>query len=576
MRLVFDIEANGLYWDVDEVYCIVAYDIDTKAVHKFSPKNIWEGVKLLFSADTLIGHNIVRYDIPVLEKLYSKKFTGKTVDTLIISRLMYPDIRQNPMGGNGLKQWGKFLNNNKISFDDWTHYSQEMMDYCVQDVLLNKDILLYQTEYYKANKKIIEFEHLVAKICFNQEISGFGYDLEAGKVLEQHMLVERAELLDHLQTVFPDIVEERWSEKSGKRLKDKTTPFNPQSGKQVYSRLVERYPHIEPDIEWNELTDKQQRDKDAGKDVEPNPKMDSFALKRLDDKHNIEEIKAIITYRDNLKLYGQVCDWNERAENSVDGRIHGEVNTQGAGSGRCTHANPNVAQVASDPRMRALWCPGLKDYVQVGVDLSGLELRMLAHYMAEYDGGAYAKEILDGDIHTANQEAAGLPSRNDAKKFIYSFLYGAGIKKMASDLGISHGKMTKMKKNFLERLPALEKVIKDVHTDYHFEGTVQLPDGRWVQCRTEHAALNTKLQGAGAIVSKYWMVVADARLRAEGIRFIQMAYVHDEVQYAVHKDDAERACKIITDASLEAGERLGIKMPVHSEADIGANWKDCH
>jgi DNA polymerase I-like protein with 3'-5' exonuclease and polymerase domains len=189
---------------------------------------------------------------------------------------------------------------------------------------------------------------------------------------------------------------------------------------------------------------------------------------------------------------------------------------------------------------------------------------------------AYANEILNGDIHTTNQEAAGLPTRNDAKKFIYSFLYGAGDRKIGDDLGFSAGKAKELKQTFLQTLPALSKVIDEVHWSFHDGGTVELPDGRWVQCRTEHAALNTKLQGAGAIVSKYWMVVAARRLKEAGIRYMQMAYVHDEVQYAVHKDDAERACKIITDASLEAGDRLGIKMPIHSEADIGENWRDCH
>ena len=561
MRLVFDIEADGLYWDVSEVYCIVAYDLDTKAVHKFTPENILAGVDLLFSADTLIGHNIVRYDIPTLEKLYNRKFSGKVVDTLIISRLIYPDIRQNPLGGNGLKHWGEYLNNDKIEFHDFSHYTQEMLDYCVQDVMLNVDILKAQTEYYKQNKKIVDFETLVAKICFNQEVNGFGYDLPAGRKLEQEMLIERASLLDGLRTIFPDKVEERWSAKTGKQLKSKVTPFNPQSGPQVYERLVEKYPKIKSKIKMS----------DAG-----NPKMDSNTLEYLIKKFDIEECKAIMKYRDNLKLYGQVQDWNEKAEASPDGRIHGEVNTQGAGSGRCTHANPNVAQVTKNDRMRALWCPGEDDYVQVGCDLSGLELRMLAHYMHQYDNGEYARVILDGDIHTTNQEAAGLATRDAAKKFIYTFLYGAGDASMALDLSTTVPEMRKLKSQFLEKLPALKKVIDDVHKDFNFDARVQLPDGRWVQCRTEHAALNTKLQGAGAIVSKYWMIVADMRLRAEGIRFKQMAYVHDEVQYSVHKDDAERACKIITDASLEAGERLKIMMPIHSEAMIGNSWWDCH
>lgn len=561
MRLVFDIESNGLYWDVDEVYCIVAYDIDTGAVHKFAPEKISEGVDLIFSADTLIGHNILKYDIPVLEKLFARKYSGKVQDTLIISRLMYPDVRQHPMGGNGLKHWGKFLGNYKIQFEDWTKYSEEMMTYCVQDVMLNYDIAKYQAKYYRENEKVIRFEHQVAQICFQQELDGFGYNKHAGDELEQTMIIERAEHLDNLRTIFPDKIIERVSEKTGKPLKTKIVPFNPQSSAQVYERLIEKYPKLTKIIKMS----------DKG-----NPVVDSLVLTSLRDNHGIEEAAAILGYRDNLKLSGQVSDWNYRAENSPDGRIHGEVNTQGAGSGRCTHANPNVAQVASDGRMRALWYPGVEDYVQVGCDLSGLELRMLAHYMHPFDNGAYADIILNGDIHTANQEAAGLPSRSDAKKFIYSFLYGAGDRKIAEDLGLSIGRTKKMKAQFLESLPALVKVQDNVLWNFNKNKMVDLPDGREVQCRTEHAALNTKLQGAGAIVSKYWMVVADIRVKAAGLRAFQMAYVHDELQWACHKDDAKQLCEILEAASLEAGDRLNILMPIHSEADIGSNWKDCH
>jgi DNA polymerase I-like protein with 3'-5' exonuclease and polymerase domains len=562
MRLVFDIEADGLYWSVKELYCIVAYDLDTKVTHTFSPGEISEGLDFLFSADKLIGHNICRYDIPVIEKFGKRKYTGAVIDTLVISRLMNPDIRQNPMGGNSLKHWGEHLGNKKLEFHTFDEgFSLEMMKYCVQDVMLNVDILMAQAEYYKENKKIVDFEILISKLCFNQEINGFGYDLKGGQELEQSMLSERAGLLDNLRTIFPDKVEERWSKKTDKRLKDKITPFNPQSGAQVFERLVKKYPQIEKKIKFS----------DAG-----NPQMDTHTLGYLNKKFEIPEIKDILGYRENLKLYGQVQDWNAKAEASPDGRIHGEVNTQGAGSGRCTHANPNVAQVTKNDRMRSLWIPGLPDYVQVGCDLSGLELRMLAHYMNAYDGGSYADQILNGDIHTTNQEAAGLATRDMAKKFIYTFLYGAGDASMALDMGTSVPEMKRLKSQFLETLPALKNVIDDVHRDFNFDGRVQLPDGRWVQCRTEHAALNTKLQGAGAIVSKYWMLVADMRLRATDIRYKQMAYVHDEVQYAVHKDDAERACKIITDASLEAGERLKIGMPIHSEAMIGKNWWDTH
>ena len=207
MRLVFDIEANGLYWDVTEVYCIVAYDVDSKKLYKFTPDTLKEGVKFILSADTLIGHNITVYDIPVLEKLYQEKYTGKILDTLIVSRLMYPDIRQHPFGGNGLKNWGQHLGNDKIDFDDWSHYSEEMLTYCVQDVKLNYDILLAQKEFIKDFQKVITFETLVAQICFKQHLNGFGYELTKGIDLEQTLAIERASYLDELQTIFPDKIQ---------------------------------------------------------------------------------------------------------------------------------------------------------------------------------------------------------------------------------------------------------------------------------------------------------------------------------------------------------------------------------
>lgn len=562
MRLVFDIEADNLYWKASKIFCIVALDIDTGYVHKFTPENISAGIDLLVSADSLIGHNIIKYDIPVIEKLSGKKITASLTDTLVVSRLIYPDRTKNPLGGNSLKNWGKHLGNDKIDYTGgFDEYSQSMLDYCVQDVLLNWDVAKAQAADIERLGKVLIFEQQVAALGFNQELNGFGYKLHEGSILEDEMILERAGLLDGLREIFPDIVEERISEKTGKRLKDKIVAFNPQSSQQVYLRLVEKYPKIEKHIKFT----------DAG-----NPQMDSQALAFVTKKFDISEGKAIMEYRDNLKLHGQVKDWNQRAEESSDGRIHGEINTQGAGTGRCTHSNPNVAQVAKNSRMRGLWYPGMDGWNQVGVDLSGLELRMLAHYMHEYDDGAYANEILNGDIHTTNQKAAGLDSREDAKKFIYSFLYGAGDAKMASDLGHSIPKMRSLRAQFLKTLPALTKVIEAVKWDYNRDELVQLPDSRWVQCRSEHAALNTKLQGAGAIVSKYWMVVADRRLKEAGIRFKQMAYVHDEIQYAIHGQCSERACKIITDASLEAGERLGILMPIHSEANVGSSWQETH
>src|SRR5690606_28269302 len=182
------------------------------------------------------------------------------------------------------------------------------------------------------------------------------------------------------------------------------------------------------------------------------------------------------------------------------------VNTIGAVTGRCTHSNPNIAQVPGvgspyGKECRELFCVD-EGYKLVGADASGLELRCLAHYMARYDGGAYAKILLEGDIHTENQKAAGLPTRDDAKRFIYSFLYGAGDAKIGQIIGKGEAAGKKLKENFLKRTPALKRLREDVAAAVKKRGYLIGIDGRKLHVRSEHAALNTLLQSAGALLVK--------------------------------------------------------------------------
>jgi len=256
--------------------------------------------------------------------------------------------------------------------------------------------------------------------------------------------------------------------------------------------------------------------------------------------------------------------------------VHGFVNVQGAATGRCTHSQPNLAQVSVDPRARSLWLPHKGD-VLLGSDLSGLELRMLAHYMAPYDGGAYGDVILNGDIHTHNQEKAGLPNRNNAKTFIYGFLYGAGDAKIGKIVNGSAKQGSNLKEKFLKELPALAKVKQWVEFQVAKNNSIELVDGRRVPVRSKHAALNTLLQGSGAVISKYWMIIANRNLNKQfGSKVKQLAYVHDELQFSCPADIADAAGKIITDSAIEAGTRLGIKLPINAEYKVGRNWSETH
>lgn len=569
MKLVVDIESDSLMEltvdskgmptrECSKVHVVVTKDIASNEIR------VWTGADLqtpllsyLGQATELIGHNILGFDLECLHRMLGYKGTAKIYDSLIVSKLMYPDLRNHPLGGNSLELWGKFLGCEKINYQGtWDELTQEMIDYCIQDVHVAHRIYNHQQTWIKANKyeKIVQLEHMASTVIKNQTSNGFGFDLAKAEQLRIDLLSTKAQIEDEMRQIFPDKVHVRFSDKTGKRLKDKVEVFNPGSRKQIAERLFEKYGWVAPET-------------DNG-----NPNVDASVLGELD----YPEAKHLVLYFDTVKLMGQVDDWILRATYTRDGRVHGFVNVQGAATGRCTHSQPNVAQVSGDHKARELWIPHDGE-VLLGADLSGLELRMLAHYMHKYDNGAYADVILNGDIHTHNQEKAGLPTRSNAKTFIYGFLYGAGDAKIGKIIEGSSKQGKMLKDKFLKELPALAKVKADVEFQVAKSSTVTLVDGRKAPVRSAHAALNTLLQGSGAVVSKYWMILADINLRkAFGTRVKQLAYVHDELQFSCPADIADAAGNIITNSAIEAGERLGIKMPINAEYNIGHSWADTH
>lgn len=557
---VFDIEGNSLNHvivdkkgsarpECNKVWCVATKELNGEA-------KLWTDmdavVRYLNTFDVLVGHNALSYDFPVMRKLYNLQKPKLIVDTVVVSRLMYPDRESHPFGSNSLEDWGRHLGFPKIDYKGgWDNYSEEMGKYCVNDVILGERIYLTQLDFIKKNKELVRFEHNVSWVLMEQTENGFGYALADGESLLKELMLEKLGIEDEMRQIFPNKIHERYSEKTGKRLKDKTEVFNPGSRQQIAERLNDKYGWIPPETEKG------------------NPKVDESVLSVLE----YPEAKALVKYFDIIKLIGMVEDWNLRAGHSGDGRIHGSVNAQGAATGRCTHAQPNVAQVSGDHRARALWVPGYEGWVQVGADLKGLELRMLAHYMARYDGGKYADVLLNGDIHTHNMEAAGLSSRNLAKSFIYAYLYGAGNAKLSKVLSCTVRDAENLRKRFQKEIPALAKVQQEVQFQAAKHNSVQLPDGRRVPVRSEHAALNTLLQGAGAIVSKQWMLHA---FTATHKRAKQMAYIHDELQYAAPKDDAESVGQAIKDAAVQAGKTLNMNIPIEADYTIGASWADTH
>jgi DNA polymerase I len=216
--------------------------------------------------------------------------------------------------------------------------------------------------------------------------------------------------------------------------------------------------------------------------------------------------------------------------------------------------------------------------VLVGCDASGLELRMLAHYMKDEE---YVKTVVSGsskdgtDVHTKNQKAAGLQTRDQAKTFIYGFLYGAGPAKIGSIVGGTAKDGQRLIDSFLKATPALKR-LRDTVSKYASKGYVPGLDGRKIWVRSEHAALNSLLQGAGAVVMKQALVILDERIKKQKIRAKFTANVHDEFQIECHPDDAEYLGAVAVQSIKDAGTHFNLRCPLDGEYKIGKTWRDTH
>ena len=549
MNIILDIETNKKF---DKIWCVVTRNADTDEV------NVWKEAsglqKFLDSCDLIIMHNGICFDRPVLQKNWNITMKKSQVfDTLVLSRLLNPSME----GGHSLHAWGERLGYPKIEFDDFDNgLTEEMLTYCIQDTLVTRQLYLrLVTEFDKQgfDKRSLDLEFNVQHIIAQQEVNGFKLDERKAIELQAELTDKLVNIEASLQSIFPTKTIERYSEKTGKRLTDKVEVFNPGSRKQIAERLQEKG--------WkpSRFTEKGQ------------PIVDETTLEGVD----IPEAKAIAEYLMLQKRIAQIDSWLKAV--AEDGRVHGKVITNGAVTGRMTHHSPNMAQVPNTSAVYGAECRELwtveKGYKLVGIDASGLELRMLAHYMND---DAYTNEVISGDVHTANQKAAGLETRNQAKTFIYAFLYGAGAEKIGKIVGGSKHTGQKLIDSFLKNTPSLQVLREKVSNTFRKDAKLPGLDGRKLLVRSEHSALNTLLQGAGAIVMKQALVLLDDRLSSLGVDYKFVANVHDEWQIEVEEGFADLVGKLGVKSIEDAGKVLKMQCPLTGEYRVGNTWKDTH
>jgi len=580
MKIVLDIEANGLH--PDRIWCIVAKELEnggTSSVFLADEISRFGDWCRDNSVSTIIGHNVLGYDIPVMERLIPN-FNwrqGEVEDTLVMSRLANPQRE----GGHSLDSWGERLLFPKGEHSEWNKFSWEMVEYCQRDVDVTAKVYeQLKIELDGFSSESVALEHQVARIIHQQVENGWTLDEKKAYILLGEL---RQKLFKVEQTV---------------REKFKPLPvFVPLNhpGDKCYNKdgsVAKRYQnqldkgaHFNKKGEWGCITyplfnlgSRQQIGKylqhfgwkpkqftDKGSVI-----VNEAVLSGVD----IPEAKMIAEYLMLQKRVAQVQSWVDAVE--IDGRVHGYVNPIGAVTGRMTHSSPNLAQVPASyspygKECREVWTVP-KGKCLVGMDASGLELRMLAHYMNDKE---YTNEVLHGDIHTANQVAAGLQSRDSAKTFIYAFLYGAGDEKIGSIVDGSRADGKRLKAKFLDNTPSLRTLRERVVTASG-RGYLKGLDGRRIWVRSSHSALNTLLQGAGAIVMKKALTILekDANIKDIGYKFI--GNIHDEIQTEVNEEQAEIFGNLAVMAIQKAGEELNLNCPLDGEYKIGESWNETH
>jgi hypothetical protein len=577
MNQYFDIETDGL--NPKRVWCAGIENENgeyTELLHPTSfPYN---------EEDTYYAHNGIGFDYPINHRLLGAPTRRENqLDTLVLSRLASPSRS----GGHALESWGERLNFPKGDHSDWSQLSDDMRRYMRRDVELVRAVHKAVTKELQGfSEESIQLEHEVAWIIQDQMNNGWLLDQEKCWDLLAELKEKKFELEDEVREVFRPYAQPV-KEITPKYKKDGTLSV---VGLKWYGeRALQDIagPCTRIDFPEFNLGSRQQigaylqrfgwvptKFTETGQPV--------VSEEELEGVTDIPQAQLIAKYLTVTKRIAQIQSWLEAVEDQPDGRVRGYVNSNGAVTGRMTHSAPNMAQVPASyswygPECRSCWI--VEDgKVLVGCDADGLELCMLAHYMNDPE---YIKAIVEGDknegtdIHSINQRAAGLETRDIAKTFIYAFLYGAGDAKIGSIIGGTAADGKRLKQKFLRNTPALKALRKRV-TEAARRGWLQGLDGRRLQVRSSHAALNTLLQGAGAVIMKRALVIMDQCARQSKLEYRFVGNIHDEVQAEVLRAHAERFGRIASASIVAAGQYYNLRCPLAGSHQIGPDWSQTH
>ena len=661
---VFDIESDGLLDTITKVHCINMVDRATGEELRFTDHEYYQDVEgnttdvptprngsirdalYLLEEGEIAGHNIHGYDTPALEIVYPGfNPRGKQIDSRTMGETIFPDLKAKDWGmirkgklpeafGKGaghhgahagshsLAAWGIRLEamgydvNTKTHFDpkDYGHtwatmpFTQEMDDYCMDDVRAN--VALFEFFEGKGfSQQAIDIEQGISVILRQQERHGVRFDVEAAEKLAAELYIEQARLKEECRNVFAPFYKKDGKEKTFKKVMRRKAKWNPDvkewcSGTHQPVELVAFNPGS------NQHVERCLRKKYGWEPTE----FTETGLAKIDEEVlgtlPFAEAKKIAEYRTVNKRLSQLCEgkqaWMKKVKD--DGRIYGRVNQNACVTARMSHSGPNLAQVPKTGKPYGKECRSLfvadDGRVIVGCDADALELRVLAHFMARFDGGEYIKVVLEGnkedgtDMHTRNQTAVSLRVRDSAKTFFYALLYGSGDFNLGTIVladwteeklmrfyakyppgprrrakTVAIGKRGRDK--LFAGLPALGKLVDKVQRTAK-RGHLKGLDDRTIPVRSQHAALNTLCQSAGAIVMKLALILMFDGFRKAGLDVIPLLNVHDEVQLSALPEEADHVGRIAAQSIADAGEAFGFRCPLAGDYDVGQSWAETH
>ena len=603
------------YWYIDcetdsltpaKVWVMCASRMDQDEVHSFVGHDAIRGFfKGLQGQEVYyVGHNAVSFDGPVLARLCSGTANlSNIIDTLVLSYLYDPAMPD----GHSLGAWGRRLKDPKGDFNDWSCYSQLMDSYCQQDVKLGKRVfkaLVQRLLKMGCSELACEIEHEIRDVINEQQDNGWSFDIPGAQALVSTLRAEQASLEGPIRELFPPRLEvagtyNRRTRKDGEEFA-------------TYLRHLQEYPEVRDNLDgtystydWEEFnigSPTQRVSRLLGLGWEPQsftptktekwpngfPKVDEESLVAFAELSGRPEAKAIAEW---LVLQGRstmVEGWLNNV-NYDDQRMHGRVMTCGATTRRMIHTQPNSANIPKAKvkvkygiECRRLWraTPGR---LQVGDDAKGLENRMLAEHL----GSPEAIELFTvGDPHMVNTRALGFPDEMrdlTVKNGWFAMIYGAQDPKLGRTFRPElQGNAAKeygvyARQVLWDTIPGLGKFAKAVQQEFKSNnGLLKCIDGGFVRCPSQHAAINYKLQSAGAIIMKKAAILARNEIRRRGLDSFLVGTVHDENQNDSSVGDADETGKVWVQGIRDAGEALNFKTPLDGDYKVGNNWSECH